>query len=154
MSENNGRRRVQLVNLCRHLDPIHIDCSGWKRAPGPRSRVPTLVSAARHLEPITVRMYRAVWLELVVSFEAGTPPTKVVEHVNRLAHAAAKAVPDLGLTYDLARSRGEGDDVVVALRPRQFAADTRDRLAAVAEVIRQAAAKVERERAVAVRVAA
>ncbi|MBX9627318.1 MAG: hypothetical protein K2X82_26180 [Gemmataceae bacterium] len=95
-------------------EPVSVDCSGWGAG---------TADAA---------------LELVVTFDAGTPPAAVFEHTKKLVEAAAAAVPDLGLTYDFARSRAEGDDVVVVLTPRRPTADARQRLREVAEVVRQA----------------
>lgn len=114
MSEPAPRTTGDFVVKKKTRPAIEVDCSGWAEAPvGPR-------------------------LELVVSFDAGTPPTAVFEHAREPVEAAAAAVPDLGLTSDLTRTRTEGQDVVVVLSPSRPATDARERLAEVAEVIRQA----------------
>lgn len=81
------------------------------------------------------------WLELVVSFAAGTKPAAVLKHAGSLVSAATAAVPELGLTYDSARTREEGDSVVLSLKPRD-AVGVAVRLAEAAEVIRTATARV------------
>ena len=79
----------------------------------------------------------AAWLELVVSFDAGTPVADVMRHTLALVKAVADAVPDLGLTYDFERTRAEGESVILALRPRN-PAGAAARLREVADVVEAA----------------
>jgi hypothetical protein len=112
-----------------------------------------LVSAATHLPPAEAAFIPTptVWLELVVSFAADTPPAKVLEHTKRLVETAARLVPDLLLSYDLNRSRTEDGDIVIALKPRRVDGAA-ERLADVADVIRQEAGRLAAEQRVVVRI--
>jgi hypothetical protein len=152
MNTPNDRSSGKFVRVGKSIPVTDVDCSGWDRSAGSRSRG-KLVGVAEHLPPVEGEFVTgsAVWLELVVSFEMSTPPGRVIEHVNRLIAAATGAVPELGLTYDLARSREENGDVVLVLAPRNLTGAA-ERLAAVAEVIRNAAERVAAQRRVLVRV--
>lgn len=140
MNPPNDRSSGQLASAGQGLPPTDVDCSGWQRAAGPRSRG-KLVGAATQLPPVAVGFIRepAVWLEVLVSFDAGTPPVRVMEYSRRLI-AAAGAIPDLGLTYDFNRSRAENDDVVIALSPT-VGGDVEKRLNEAAAVIRRETAQ-------------
>jgi hypothetical protein len=137
MSAPNERSSGKFVRVGKPVPPTDVDCSSWERSAGPRSRG-KLVGVAEHLPPVSGEFVPApAWLELVVSFDISTPPAKVFEHTKQLVEAAARAVPELGLTYDFTRSRTENGDVVIALTPANTA-DVAKRLTHVAAVIQQA----------------
>lgn len=117
---NEGRSTGRLVSLHKALPAVEVDCSGWAAG-------------------------ATVWLELVVSFDQRTPPARVMEHANQLIAAAARAAPELGLTYDFTRSRAEKGDVVIALTPRNTT-DVERRLKEVAEVFRGETARSDEVR--------
>lgn len=152
MGEPSDRPTGKLRRVGTWVPPVEVDGSTWARAAGPRSRG-KLVSAAQHLPPVEAKFIPAppAWLELVVSFEATTPPVKVFEHTRQLVTAATGAVPELRLAYDLTRSRAENDDVVIALTPRD-PAGAAERLAAATEAIRREAERVAPQQRVVVRI--
>jgi hypothetical protein len=99
------------------LPAVTVDCSGWPRAEGSRSRA-NLKSAVRHLRPAP-----AAWVEVRAE---GAAASKLVA-----------AAPGLKLVHDPARSRADAGGVVVAFTPADPAA-TREELAALIPAIRAA----------------
>ena len=117
-------RPTELRGVARCLPPIEVDCGGWDAdLPEEMWCVGSFRSPARALAAVEADCSAwdagpAMWLELVVTFQADTPPAQVMQHANRLIGLAHAAAPGLELAYDFARSRTEGDDVVIALTPR------------------------------------
>ena len=146
MSNNAPESRGQFVTPKVTRPPIVVDCSKWVDTSDGTWTFGNFVTPKATREPIIVdcstwNRDSAVWLELVVSFDADTKPLEVVKHTDALVAAASAAVPDLGLTYDSDRTRAEGDSVVLSLKPRD-AAGAAERLAEAADVIRKATATV------------
>jgi hypothetical protein len=114
----------QFVGANKALPPGEVDGSEWE-ADVPADQwfrgqfVPSGPSLpAGEVDGSAWDVAPAVWLELVVTFEPHTPPGQVMGHVNRLLAVLDAAAPDLGLAYDVHRSRSEGEQVILALTPR------------------------------------
>ena len=150
MTPPNHRSSGKFVRAGKPLPTVDVDCSHWQRAAGTRSRG-KFVGVAQHLPSTESDSTPPVWLELVVSFEENTPPAQVWEHTKRLIVEVSRAAPELGLIYDVNHSRTENEDVVIALAP-QSSAGSSERLATLAQAIRQATKTVPPQRAVLVRV--
>jgi len=138
MNSNQPDARGERASTIRSLPPVEIDCSGW--APQVPQDAGRLVSLTRSLSPVEVDCSGwgnpAVWLELVVSFDDGADVANVQALTTKLIQAAHDAAPELGLTYDPSRSRVRGEDVVVALTPRNTAG-AEDRLGSVIRRVRE-----------------
>jgi hypothetical protein len=139
MSEPSDRPKVRLRSASQVLPVVTVDCNDWPRSEGPRSRV-RLQSAAQHLPPVAVdcsawdRASANQWLEIRVRFEADADPAAVEAVTVKLIHTADAAAPELGLTFDKARSGVDGGEVVVALTPTN-PVGAADRLAEIARTI-------------------
>lgn len=95
---------------------IEVDCSEWGKSAG--------------------------WLEVVVSFDDTAAPASVFDNTLRLIHTLHEQYrrEGIALRYDAARSRTEGERVIVALRMGSAMTEER-RLRAVA-IARQELARV------------
>jgi hypothetical protein len=153
MSEPNERSSGRLKRAAQNLPAVEVDCSGWKRAEGPRSHG-NLRSAAQNMPPVTVdcsgwKQEPAEWLELVVSFDGTATPATVFGQTVRLIDSlrTVHRQHGLALEYDADRSRTDGERVVVALRLSAGAsAEQRERVIAAtrAELAKLTGARLER----------
>ena len=121
-NDNNGEWNGDLENVAKNIPSIEVDCSGWDAdIPEDQWSHGELENLAKPVPAVVIDCSGwdtepVAWLELVVDFDVNTPPAKVVVHTHRLIHAVASAVPELGLQYDLDRSRTEGESIIVALK--------------------------------------
>jgi hypothetical protein len=150
MNPPDDRASGKLERVGQGSPPVDVDCSGWQRAAGPRSRG-KLVGVATHQPPATVGFVRepAAWLEVVVSFDDSVTPATVFGQTFRFIHALHEQYrrQGLALEYDTARSRTEGEQVVVALRLNAPISDEqRGRAVAItrSELAKLTGAKLER----------
>lgn len=100
---------------------VEVDCSKWVDASAGWTFGEFVTkSEIRPAVEVDCRDWAAepaVWLELVVSFGAAADLAAVEALTLKLIRAAHEAAPELGLTYDTARSKVTDGDVVIALTP-------------------------------------
>ncbi|HEX4612919.1 MAG TPA: hypothetical protein VH092_32300 [Urbifossiella sp.] len=131
----------RFVNLAQSHPPVVTDCSNWEPdIPADQWTYGRFVNLAQSHPPVVTDCSNwdplPVWLEIRVQFEAEADPAAVEALTVKMIHAAA-AAPELGLTYDLGRSRVDGEDVIVALTPTN-PAGAQERLAAIVRAIEAA----------------
>jgi len=102
---------------------IDVDCSKWVDTTGGGWTFGSFVTKNQTRDAVAVECSNwaaepAMWLELVVSFGVDADLTAVETVTLKLIQAAHDAAPELGLTYDVARSKVVNGDVVIALTPK------------------------------------
>jgi hypothetical protein len=139
---NDGWYHGEFENLARRFTAPVTDCSDWESdIPADQWTVGEFVNLAQQFTaPVTDcsdwDREPAAWLELRVSVAAVADPAAVTDATAKLIRAADAAAPELGLTFDPARSHVDGGEVVVALTPTHPVGPA-DRLA---EIVRMLAA--------------